>query len=202
MGNSLAVIKENKSYIILAGILFFLGTAVGVIFAEQMFAHIEQELGKIQDLGQQIAEKGSPLYASWVIFWNNLRAAIMFIAIGSLFGIVPIMGLAINGVLIGVVLSLVGEAGVSPILLSIVGLLPHGILEIPAILIAGGMGIKLGFVWLKPLPNLTRWESYKHVWGEVGKLAVLLFVLLLVAAFVEGFVTPLLIHLFIGDVGI
>jgi len=193
------IIRHNCKYVIFAGVLLFVGAVIGGILGDQLYGFIEEQLNKIQDLGDKITANGNPLYASWVIFWNNLQAALMFIILGSFFGILPIFGLLINGVLIGVVLSMVGDTALSSIMLFIVGVLPHGIFEIPAILIAGGFGLKLGTVWLKPIAGMNRWESFKYTWTEVLNIIVFIVILLGVAALVEGLITPVLINVFLGE---
>ncbi|OEH86369.1 hypothetical protein BHU72_14200 [Desulfuribacillus stibiiarsenatis] len=198
----LSLIKENRNYIYLAGIIFIVGNGLGVVFVDQFYGLIEEALGTIKDLGEKIAENGHPFYATWVIFLNNIRSAFMFILLGSIVAIPTIFGLFINGVLIGVVLSMIGEAGVSPIMLLIFGVMPHGIFEIPAILIAGGFGIKLGTVWIKPLPGLTRWQSYTAVFRESMYVFVFITVLLVVAGLVEGLITPVLLNYFVGEIGL
>ncbi len=197
MRDGIKAISHNKQYIIFAGMLLLIGGVAGVFFAEQLYSYIASQLDKIQQLGDKISASDNPLYGSWVIFLNNLIATFTFIILGSLLAIVPFMGLLVNGAMIGVVLNIVSETGISflsALGMFVVGILPHGIFEIPAILIAGGFGMKLGIVWIRPLSGLGRWESYKKVWAEVYKVLPVLMGLLLTAALVEGLVTPILIQ--------
>ncbi len=198
MKNALRVIKANRQYVVMAAIILMLGTVLGMIFADVFYSLIEDQLEKIQELANQIVGNGNPLYAAWVIFKNNLVAATVLILSGSFFAIFPIFGLLINGVMIGVVLNMVSGISMSTLLVLVVGILPHGILEIPAIIIAGGFGIKLGLVWLFPDKNISRWQSYLNTWKDTLQIAPFIFLLLVGAALIEGVVTPALMQMFLN----
>ena len=66
----------------------------------------------------------------------------------------------------------------------------HGSLEIPAILIAGAAGLRLGNGVLFP-GHLTRRESVRVAGGEAVKLVLGTIPLLIIAGTVEGFISPL-----------
>ncbi len=76
------------------------------------------------------------------IFLNNAIKALLMMLGGILFGIIPVLFVLLNGYAIGVVVSVViAGSGITSIIL---GLLPHGFLEIPAVLLAAGYGVWLG----------------------------------------------------------
>jgi len=119
------------------------------------------------------------------------------ILLGSLFAVFTLFAMLVNGLMIGVVFALAStHAGSSLLDMIVFGLMPHGIFELPAIFIAAAFGIKLGRVLLWPLAGKTRWESYKGVWREVWQVSWLLLLLLVVAAGVEGMITPVLLETF------
>ena len=76
------------------------------------------------------------------IFFNNLKAAAVAVITGPLLGIIPVLQAAANGVIIGVVIRMAAES--TGVLTTILGLFPHGIFEIPAMLISWGLGLWLG----------------------------------------------------------
>ena len=88
-------------------------------------------------------------------------------------------------------------AGVSYWETIVVGLLPHGIFELTAIFIAAAFGLKLGRVLIVPLKDKTRAQSFGQVWREIARVAIVIALLLVVAAGVEGTITPLLLHTFV-----
>ena len=76
------------------------------------------------------------------IFLNNAIKAFIMMLGGIFFGIIPVLFILLNGYAIGIVVSVVlAGSSISTIIL---GLLPHGFLEIPAVLLAAGYGVWLG----------------------------------------------------------
>jgi uncharacterized membrane protein SpoIIM required for sporulation len=65
----------------------------------------------------------------------------------------------------------------------------HGSLELPSILIAGGAGLRLG--WGVLFPGILRWrESFALCGAESIRLVAGTVPLLLVAGFIEAFLSP------------
>jgi stage II sporulation protein M len=76
------------------------------------------------------------------ILENNISNAFIALVSGIILGIVPLVSLFFNGYVLGYVsFYAVGLEG-GTILLR---LLPHGIFEIPALILSIGLGIRLGF---------------------------------------------------------
>ena len=196
--NVFGVLKQNRSYIICSGVIFFLGWLIGGLFPNQLYSVVADQIDHIRELAEKTQANGSALYTSWVIFKNNLFAAVAMIASGIAFGFFTVTALLINGMMIGVVFGVIGtHAGVSYWETILFGLLPHGIFELMAIFIAAAFGLKLGRVLIVPLKERTRVQSFAHVWREIARVAVVILLLLVVAAGVEGFITPLLLHTFV-----
>lgn len=125
--------------------------------------------------------------ASSAIMTNNLSVSFTMFAAGILGGIGTVYLLAMNGVLIGVIGVACWQAGMSLQLWSFVA--PHGILELPAVFIAGGGGLLLARGLLFP-GELPRRESLTYYGGQGVRLALGIIPLLLVAGVLEGFVSP------------
>jgi uncharacterized membrane protein SpoIIM required for sporulation len=68
-------------------------------------------------------------------------------------------------------------------------LLPHGLLELTAVFVAGGVGLKLFWSWIEP-GELTRTQSIAREGRTAGTVALGLVAVLLVSGLIEGFVTP------------
>ena len=99
--------------------------------------------------------------------------------------------LSANGLLIGVVTELVrSQQGA---LYVVAALVPHGIFEIPAVLISGG----LGFLLARAL--IAEWHGAADAAAEARSLARLflrvVIPLLAVAAVVEAFITPAILSM-------
>ncbi len=125
--------------------------------------------------------------ASSQILTNNLSVSILTYALGITAGIGTVWMMLLNGLLIGVVGTACWQAQMSLALWSFVA--GHGVLELPAIFIAGGAGFIIARGLLFP-GALPRGESLIRA----GRLSAQLFFgtipLLLIAGFIEGFISP------------
>jgi uncharacterized membrane protein SpoIIM required for sporulation len=126
-------------------------------------------------------------YASSAIMTNNIAVALAACASGMLAGIGPVYMMVFNGLMIGVVGSACARAGMSVALWSFVT--PHGVLELPAIFIAGGAGLILAKGILVP-GTLPRRESIAAAGREAIRLVLGVVPILVVAGVIEGFVSP------------
>lgn len=116
---------------------------------------------------------------------NNWTVAIDTAFSGLGFGVPAATGLLFNGLLVGAVAHL----GYPPRLV-VAFLVPHGIVEIPALVVSGALGLDLGgAVWAWARGRADPGDLSEHLVHALRVLAGLLpfFVL---AAFVEAFVTP------------
>jgi uncharacterized membrane protein SpoIIM required for sporulation len=68
-------------------------------------------------------------------------------------------------------------------------ILPHGLLELTAVFVAGGVGLRLFWSWVEPGP-LTRSQSMAREGRTAGTVALGLVAVLLVSGAIEAFVTP------------
>ncbi|WP_063059429.1 stage II sporulation protein M [Nocardia sienata] len=121
-----------------------------------------------------------------LVWTNNAWVSALALFLGVL--IVPVLYLLfMNALNIGISAGLMAEAGR---LDSFFGfLLPHGMLELTAIFIAGGAGLKLGWTLIDP-GRLRRAEAVARQGRVTAAIALGLVPTLLVAGLLEGFVTP------------
>ena len=68
-------------------------------------------------------------------------------------------------------------------------LLPHGLLELTAVFVAGGVGLKLFWSWIEP-GDRTRTQSLAREGRTAGTVALGLVAVLFVSGIIEAFVTP------------
>ena len=66
---------------------------------------------------------------------------------------------------------------------------PHGLLELTAVFVAAGTGLRLMWAWVAPGPR-TRSQALAAEGRSAGGVAIGLAVVLLVSGIIEGFVTP------------
>jgi len=125
--------------------------------------------------------------ASSAIMTNNLTVSFVTFAGGIAFGIGTFFYLYVNGMMLGVIGAACHQYGMSLALWSFVA--PHGSLELPAILIAGGAGFRLGYSML--FPGSLRWRDSVAQGGiEATRLVSGVIPMLIVAGTLEGFFSP------------
>jgi uncharacterized membrane protein SpoIIM required for sporulation len=103
---------------------------------------------------------------------------------GVVLGVPAVVGLGFNGVLVGAL------AGVYDPVAFLALVAPHGVLELPTVALAGGLGVHLGRVGWRALRGRADPAAVADELQRAGVLLVGIAVLLVVAAFVEAFVTP------------
>ena len=176
---SLEYIKESKNYIWFSLILFFLASFIGyffpVFFSEQILEMIRELIDKTEGLD------GIELIR--FIFLNNTQSSFFALFLGVFFGIIPFFILIVNGYVLGFVANIVvGEEG----LFVLWKLLPHGIFEIPAVLISIGLGLRLG-MFLLFYHGKGKWKEFKSWLNDSLRVFVFVVVpLLVIAAIIEG----------------
>jgi uncharacterized membrane protein SpoIIM required for sporulation len=125
--------------------------------------------------------------ASSAIMTNNLTVSFVTFAGGIFFGLGTFFYLYVNGMMLGVIGAACHQYGMSIALWSFVA--PHGSLELPAILIAGGAGFRLGHAML--FPGSLRWrDSVAHGGVEATRLVSGVIPMLIIAGTLEGFFSP------------
>ena len=121
------------------------------------------------------------------IMTNNLSVCFAIFAGGIVFGLGTFFYLFFNGMMLGVIGAACHQYGMSLALWSFVA--PHGSLELPSILIAGGAGFRLGHAML--FPGALRWkESVARGGIEATRLVSGIIPLLVIAGCLEGFFSP------------
>lgn len=120
------------------------------------------------------------------VFFNNVRVAFLAFAAGILFCVVTAALLAYNGAMVGVAGGLFWQAGQAGKFWGLI--LPHGLLEISAVIVAGAAGLRIGWTVIDP-GDRTRITALTAEARRAGNVLVGLIVAFLLAAIVEGFVT-------------
>lgn len=127
-----------------------------------------------------------------LIFWQNLRVVIIAMILGMVsFGVLGVFPLLLSVGVAGYLMALLQMNGMEVGVYLIGFILPHGMIEIPAIMIASAAVFQIGVMLATP--------DYKRTVGEVWLIAIadwfkvmvgLVIPMLLIAAFVEAWVTP------------
>jgi uncharacterized membrane protein SpoIIM required for sporulation len=122
-----------------------------------------------------------------LVFTNNARIGLLAFAAGIALAVPTLFVLAFNGLNLGVAAGLFHAAGAAPQFWGLI--LPHGLLELTAVFVAGGAGLRLGWSVIDPGDRPRRVAL-----AEEARRAVVivlgLVVVFFVAGLVEAFVTP------------
>jgi len=183
-----------RPYVIFAAILFFASIVVGGA-SEGRVDWLDSMIGSLKKLAETASESEHPQQAMFSsIAFNNIYASLMAMFMGIVGGIMPIITLITNGMVMGYLFKGLANQGENIGLLIVKGILPHGILELPALFFACGYGIRLGFQLIKGIfgsliGKTAPWSGFALALKGSVPAALLLIVLLLVAALLESTVT-------------
>ena len=125
--------------------------------------------------------------ASSFLMTHNISVTFFTVAAGITFGVGTVYLLGLNGLLLGTVAALCAKHDLSLQFWSFV--LPHGAIELSAIIIAGGAGLIIGHALVDPGPY-RRTEILALRGRAAGTLALGCVPLLVVAGFTEAFFSP------------
>jgi uncharacterized membrane protein SpoIIM required for sporulation len=126
------------------------------------------------------------------ILGNNLRATTLILLGGLVsFGVLGVIAYMINVGLVGGVLGVFSVIGYSPTLLFAAGLLPHGVFEIPALILISATVLRAGAVFVMPQTGKSMGQIAVELLADSAKILVgFVIPLLVIAAVVEAYVTP------------
>jgi uncharacterized membrane protein SpoIIM required for sporulation len=158
------------------------GAAGGLVPSE--YRSVTEPRPEGTDLGLSGSEKAA---FSSEVFTNNIRVSFLAFAGGIAAGLVTAAVLLYNGVLLGTITGLATAAGNGRILYELV--VPHGVLELSCIVVAGAAGLRLGWALVEP-GRRTRGESLREEARRAVAIALGTAPWLVLAGLVEGFVTP------------
>ncbi len=165
--------------------LFFLGVFIGCLMplvAPSMSMEVWENVKR--SLPSWLGEPRTLL--AILIFLNNFRTTILLIVLGITI-VIPCLIVVINGFLVGLAASLAIRSGFD-IITVLIAILPHGVFEVSALIYSAVVGIYFG-VWVIQKLFFRRGCSSAEVLRDLLFSIVIIAVLLLIAAFIEVFVT-------------
>lgn len=179
-------------YFLLAALTFLVGAAVGA----GAVAMVTPEA-----LGDVAETFGTPdlfpdRLTTWTIFTNNV-VAMGLIALGVVsFGLATALGLFFNGLLAGAVVFAGAADGSLVEVLALV--LPHGILELGAIFVVGGIAYRVTWRLVSYLRGLDDHPISRGEVIEATLLTLVAVVVLAVAAWIEATLTTEIARAIVG----
>jgi uncharacterized membrane protein SpoIIM required for sporulation len=126
------------------------------------------------------------------IWFHNIRAIVLATVMGLFtFGVFGVILLMLPFILIGYFMLSVAAVGVQPVTFFTALVLPHGILEIPAVILTGAAILRIGATLASPARGRTIGEAWLAAIADWSKIMLgLVLPLLLGAAILEILVTP------------
>lgn len=137
--------------------------------------------------GEAVISEGEMPIAAASILTNNVRVTFLAFAGGIILGAGTLLVLVLNGVMLGGAAAAFHAQGQSMHLWSFV--MPHGVLELSAICLAGGAGLWMGSAVLLP-GRRTRSDALVERSRDAISVLGGVVVLLVIAGIIEGFVSP------------
>ena len=175
--------ERNKKVMIISTLIFFISVLLGYILSGPLDPVMAQAIsglkGKFSKTGISTAS----------IFLNNIQSALITY-VGGLVGFITFFLLFSNGLIIGYLAAKI------PFKVFLILVAPHGIFEIPALILSGAAGFRLTSMVINMITSLlNRKPISEHYWQFKDSLALFAIsaVLFLIAAIIEANVTFALI---------
>lgn len=188
-----SLLRKRWSFAAIACLLFLFGAVSGYLSvwldASNLFAVLPDSMTKGIDpnrIGEGAKEAPHALLST-AIMTNNIRVAILAFVSGITLGIWTIYLMAYNGLIVGALAAYFAQSSKAYTFWAYI--LPHGVIELTAIFIAGGAGLYMGYTMLVPGPYPRKYALLRTAKESVQLLlgTVPLFV---VAGLIEGYITP------------
>jgi len=176
-----------KYYFLITVILFLVSVYAGFLLSELLPFSILDLLREI--FGETAVLERSQLVI--FIFLNNSVKSLVAILLGFIFGLYPILFVMGNGVVLGLVTSEVER--IEGAVFTLAAVLPHGIVEIPMILLSAAIGLRMGYTTVKKLEG--KGSLKEELKNGLIFFAILILPFLLAAAIIESFITPLVLDM-------
>ncbi|MGG7573476.1 stage II sporulation protein M [Streptomyces sp. BP-8] len=121
------------------------------------------------------------------VWTNNAQAVALCLVLGAFLGL-PVLWILLQNMLnLGIGIGLMSSAGRLDTFLGLI--LPHGLLELTAVFIAAGIGLRLGWTVIDPGPRTRRTALAEEGRTALG-VAIGLAAVLFISGALEGFITP------------
>jgi uncharacterized membrane protein SpoIIM required for sporulation len=126
------------------------------------------------------------------IWLHNLRALVIAMVLGIFsFGVLGLLVLMLPIAFLAYIAGNIAQTGGSPLTFALALVLPHGWMEIPAIILGGAAILSLGAALTAPTPGMTLGEAFIVALARWARVTVgVVIPLFLLAAILEVYLTP------------
>ncbi|HEX8802731.1 MAG TPA: stage II sporulation protein M [Acidimicrobiales bacterium] len=187
-----AAVWQSRRFVLASAVLLFVpAVALGVWLATSDAAldasapEAVRQAYLEDDFESYYSSEPASAFASKVTV-NNIQVALMAFAGGILLCLPTAALLVVNGATLGMAGGLFAEAGELGKFFGLI--LPHGLLELTAVVVAGAAGLRLGWAVVAP-GDRSRGEALGEEARQAVVIALGLMVAFAVAGTIEGFIT-------------
>jgi stage II sporulation protein M len=178
-----------RRWILVAIVVFGIGIVFGLATPAGIASLVSDELATLKDFSGILA----PFKVSTVIliFLKNAIVLLFSFALSPIFCLVPILTLSVNGWLLALVSSMIVEEKSLGFVLA--GLLPHGVIELPALVMGEAAALSFGTMAIVALVKKEKRNLLPASLKQNLRYLWIALALLLPAAIIETYITPLLV---------
>ncbi len=176
-----------KKWLIVAAGLFTIGLIIGLVAPADF---LSQEIKNLEETAEEIV--GLPLLAIFLfVLFKNVTSILVSFTLSPILLLVPVTALILNGWILGAVSAVVAQEESLGFVLA--GVLPHGIIEIPAFIVAEAAALGIGFTVMVALLKKEKRPQVTPAFKQNLRYLIIAAVLLVPAALIETFITPIFI---------
>ena len=178
-----------RRWIFIAIFVFGIGLVCGSATPTSIASLISEDIDALKEISSILV----PFSALTVllIFIKNASVILLSFVLSPIFCLIPILTLTINGWMIAFVSTAVIQEESFSYLLA--GLLPHGIFELPALIIAQAAALSFGIMAILAMVKREKRSLFLPSLKQNIKYLLIALALLVPAAIIETYVTPLLL---------
>jgi len=182
-------VRGNIDYILLSTLFAGIGFSIGYLIMNQ-FSFLSGDITDIlvDDWGEGLfgtPYTSLPFIDVFYYFFHNTNVIIDLSLSGMFFVLPPLLGVSITAGTIGMLY------GILPFHLATAAIFAHGIFELAALLIATAAGLRFGVHVIRRDPNIDR------ILDDTLKVGFASLPLIAIAAFIEAFITPVIIYMMV-----
>ena len=186
----------SRKGLLVSFIVFFVGCLIGIlsthhnpdftsiILSESYVEMTEQNISENNPMAVYQQQNAVSMFID--IAWNNIRVALFCFVLGLLFQVGSLFFILYNSIMFGSFMWFFFQRGL--IQESFLAVMLHGTIELSMIIIAGAAGVALGKGLVFP-GNYSRLQAMTKSARHASKIIIAVAVFLVLAAFIEGFLT-------------
>ncbi len=180
-----------KRWNFIAILLFAIGLIFGLATPISVTSIISEDIAVLDEFGSMLTSL-PPIFIFILIFAKNVSVLLFSFTLSPIFCLMPIMALTINGWMLAVISTIAVEKASLGFVLA--ALLPHGIIEIPALILGEAAALSFGTIVTLSLFNKEKRRLVLPSFKQNLKYLIIALALLLPAALIETYITPLFLR--------